>query len=381
MDVRFPRLLEGSWLEDQHDVIVARRPDTLVIDIGGLRRSLLLGDARLLALLADARQHGVAITLSTGRAPVSPAGDGRMWSLFTGSPAGLILAQMADAVLDPDGADRRDEILAEHTRLAMDDGHVGWGTGRERALVSVARLGGPAPDPPLDRRTTFAAFAGRFRTLTGLVFERPMGGAHMVALARFAAEALSNTALHGVTDHQGHRVEGMRLLLVRRLPLVQEGTEADLRSGSGLLDAYLSSAREWLSPRAGDTYLAEVTIADTGVGIAGRLGGPAVHDGPIAAEWACFERALKPGTTSKTSAESDAGMGLDKMLTSARQLGGLAIFRSGRLEARYDGLTAARGGQATWAWNERTMLAGTAVSFLFPWHQRTQLQLPVDPPR
>jgi hypothetical protein len=205
-----------------------------------------------------------------------------------------------------------------------------------------------------------------------------MGVAHMVSLARFAAEALNNTREHGTTDSAGAGIDGLRFLLMRRLSLVQEGTSAELRSESARLDGYLAAAREWLGARATQTPLMEVTVADSGIGIVGRFKTPEAYSGPVETEIEAVMEAVEPRTTSKPGSPPGAGMGLDKMLTSTRQLGGLMVIRSGRLDLCYDGLASRRAQNAVWTHEVRAFAPGTAVSALFPWHDRTQLNFDVE---
>jgi hypothetical protein len=383
MYVRFPQHVEGAWLEAQHDQFSREPPSRVSLDIGGWDTARLFADGRLLGLLASLRAHGTEVAVRTGQAELEayrPEALSRLWALFTGTPAGIIAVQMADAVIDRSGEDRRPAIRAQQAVLASDPERLGWGTGQEKALIAVSRAGGPPPDRPLGRAASYQTFAGRVRAITGSLFNGSMGSAHMVALQQFAAEAVSNTARHAVTGYAGKRIDGLRFVLFRRLPLVQEGTSAALGSESEALASYLDELREWIGPRARRTPLAEVTVADSGVGIAGRFGGADMYAGTIDHELGCVMEAMRPGTTSTGSSRPGAGMGLDKMLTSCRELGGLIVLRSGRLELRFDGLAARRGVERAWRSEPRPLITGTSVSALFPWQDRVQLQLPVESP-
>ena len=126
--------------------------------------------------------------------------------------------------------------------------------------------------------------------------------------------------------------------------------------------------------------LAEITIADGGVGIAARMAGSFdIYRGSFETERTTVESALLPNRTSKSWTSPGAGQGFRKMLRACSRLSGLVIVRTGRLKClrtyvRTDGsreeydFSKAPPSAFEPEVNSTPLplLAGTAVSLIFP---------------
>jgi hypothetical protein len=124
-----------------------------------------------------------------------------------------------------------------------------------------------------------------------------------------------------------------------------------------------------------------LTVGDGGVGIAARMAGSLnIYDRSIEEEYSQVRSALTRSGTSKPAGEVGRGGGLTKMLAACYRLNGLLHLRTGRLSLTRTFVEEEHADSSTPSFDDdsstlfdfegssvaRPLLAGTAVSLLFP---------------
>ena len=400
--VRVPKHLAHADAEALVERI--RNGGCVVLDVTEFERSRLLGDSALLGLLVLARGCRTRVEVRLGgRLP--PAGEGargRYWRLFLESSAGLILAQLSEAVFDATGADVTHVVRrAQAEALRKENGFVGYG--KEVTAAIVDRFARPTV-ADLIRDADVSRFGVRLWSLLTGRLGLDQRSAHVFQpLCDFAHEAMQNTRDHGATDLDERPLEGIRFIQLRRintseepLPSLHDGGEGDV------VAEYVRALETTLAESGADArHLVEVTIADGGVGIPARMAGNVgIYRGDIDVERSLLHVAFSAGGSSKATSIAGRGLGLAKVLDATRRLRGLLVVRTGRLclyrhfLKEPGGAAAARSTRALRAndppelidWQPHRApryMPGTAVSLLMPWAVRAaaaqQLPLPFEP--
>lgn len=301
---------------------------------------------------------------------------------LAGNVAGIVIGQLCKF----DSAHQNIPLLQ---REALVERRYVYGSGSESALVVP-----PDPkrteDPRKSAMVREAFFNNRLNKLLepiGVKFgEDPAVDQWFNQLKTFAFEATENTWDHGRLDFDHKKVQALRFIRFRRIDLGKKGFDLTILA-PGFEDCFeryidaISAARDlgdkW-GPSGG--RLAEITIADGGVGIAARMAGNFdVYRGSLETERATVKDALLPSRTSKSWISPGAGQGFRKMLRACSRLSGLVIIRTGRLKClrtylRSDGSREmydfSKAPPSAFEPDINTtplpLLAGTAVSMIFP---------------
>jgi hypothetical protein len=337
-----------------------RPPDRLELDVDILERFELLAESRIAGLLTMARRTGVPIRLLTGQAVnVEARRSKRLVDLFSETLGGVILAQMANELIDRSGSDRRPQVIRRQAEHAVETGGF-FGFGRERAAPIVDLFGGPPTAPMVDDKVgiDFDPLFRSWVTRTNLpMLSEPL----LESLIRFAFETFDNSHRHGSRDLERRTLEGVRFVLLRTINLRGDdaATVAE-RVATGPVAEYLTGLTGGLGKRE---FLVELTVSDCGVGIPATLARTTdVYTGSWEGERDETLGAFEEGRTSRGA--SGVGRGLPKALHSAGKLKGLIVLRTGRTLLHRNFLPGRENG---WQAEQLPLMPGTAVSLIFPW--------------
>lgn len=214
----------------------------------------------------------------------------------------------------------------------------------------------------------------------------------------FAREAAENTWDHGRLDFANKAIQALRFIRFRRIEIGKTGFDiANVAPGfEDSFERYLNalSAVHDLDEVWGlnGGRLAEITIADGGVGIAARMAGSFdIYEGSLESEQMIVKRALLPSGTSKSWISPGSGQGFRKMLRACSRLSGLVIIRTGRLKCSrtyvlpdgsremYDFAKAPPSAfDPEFNSTPLPLLAGTSVSLIFPVQPRDRSHFDSD---
>lgn len=301
---------------------------------------------------------------------------------LAGNVAGIVIGQLCKF----DSAHQNIPLLQ---REALVERRYVYGSGSESALVVP-----PDPQRTADPRKSAMDREAFFNNRLIQLLE-PIGvkrGEDLAVnrwfnqLKTFAFEATENTWDHGRLDFDNRKIRALRFIRFRRIDLGNKGFDiATLAPGfedcfGRYIDAITAASdlgERW-GPSGG--RLAEITIADGGVGIAARMAGSFdVYRGSLETERTSVKSALLPSRTSKGWISPGAGQGFRKMLRACSRLSGLVIIRTGRLKCLRTYLRP-DGSREVYDFSKAPpsafepeinssplpLLAGTAVSLIFP---------------
>ena len=312
---------------------------------------------------------------------------------LAGNVAGIVIGQLCKF-------DTAHQNIPMLQREALVKRHYVYGSGSESAIIVP-----PDPkrteDPRKSARIREAFFNNRLNDLL-----KPLGvrsGEDLTVhkwfteLKTFAYESAENTWDHGRLDFANKAIRALRFIRFRRIDIGKRGFNgfniSNLAPGfEDRFEQYLSALSS--APDLGEIWtpnggrLAEITIADGGVGIAARMAGNFdVYRGRIEFEQEYVRNALLPAGTSKGWHRPGSGQGYRKMLRACHRLSGLLIIRTGRLKCvrtyrRSDGSREAYdfSGAPPDAFEPEfnsvplPLLAGTSVSLIFPVRPRDRSQ-------
>jgi len=372
MPIVLPNKIDAAWAER---VAAECEADATAVtfEVGTWEGASDIGEGRLLQLVRhlDWRGTRIVLRLREGLPAIEEDPHHDLWKVFREQLSALILVQAADAVLDPQGVDRKGEISAVQTQiLSANGGEIGFG--RELALVRIDRIGAPRAFLAFDRREeNFTRVGGRVTQLTRALNLRHVG---IEKLIPFAHEAVENTLDHGRTDLTGERIEALRFMQIRRREIPRKPRMEGLEVDADRFGSYLRRlSRDEILGDERHAKFVELTVADCGVGISARLvGSTEIYSGPISEEKKKTLAAMQAGTSSKGNDEIGAGQGLSKALEVAQVLRGIFVVRTGRLELTYD--ASLEGGDDDDGWHvaERGYLPGTTLSLCAPWWEGAQ---------
>lgn len=352
-----PEIITSDLIEALNEDSL-RETRTLRLSTHGLRSSTPFADARLLGFFSRLQQQRVALSL---RVDTTPREGTPLHRLLTDSLTGLLIGHYSSEFLGPRATNLLDSFTADQdTALSAHGGFFSFNN--ELSFPIVDRPGRPQVSTLIleDRVARFAADCAG--VLYGQLELESLIDRKLEYLTEFLFEALQNTRDHGAVDLQGRGIEGIRYLSLRKLDrLAKTPVES---SGSSVIDSYLRSLLRDGGRGGRARFLFEATVADGGIGIPARMANSlGIYEGPHESELAQFRAALSPSGTSKPSTIVGAGLGLDKMLQATQELGGVALFRTGRIRAHYSCFAPT----PSWSFDEYPRIGGTSVSILFPW--------------
>lgn len=368
MRLSLPQRVDVGWLEAQASELAAGTAGgALVIDIGAVERFELLAETRLLGVLAGARRRGLDVRLEHSRPIDLDRGEPeRLVKLFRDTLAGVILAQLAHQVVDGTGGERGPQIRALQAETAVRrDGAFGFGL--EWAIPMVDLFGGPPPGSLVRRGDT--SFEALFRDRVSGFNLGDLVDLQLADLSSFAYETFDNTRMHGVWSVDRRPLEGIRYIAMRVLRVRRDGLRAVAdRIMYAPLSTYLADLADAHSG-VPELPVVELTVADSGVGIAATMAGSEdIYAEPFEREAERFSAAFEKGRTSRRA--SGVGQGLPKVLRAAESVDALLAVRSGRAHHHRNFLA---GGEPQT--EESALIAGTSVSLIFPWQPQRQLAL------
>jgi hypothetical protein len=277
----------------------------------------LLSESRLVGLVAQARflRRPLNLLLSERVAP----------DHFSKSSIATVFGIVADRITHADGTDVTDRVRYHLQAVAsLQNGIFG---GNRSYLMPVVdgqtALGGYRPFPHLTNVTseTFPTALERLlRSLVTVPSHFPWDFA-----AQFVFEIWQNTVEHGLNDLMGNLIDGLRCIVVR---------SALLGPSNVLGDDFSSEYLVALRDRFGDLLheLIEVSVCDSGIGIATRLSGnPNLREEPEQAQVSYLQQAMTVHGSSKKRRGS--GLGYPKALRVLDKTRGLLLVNSGGIRA------------------------------------------------
>jgi hypothetical protein len=374
MSLDMPPEIDSAWVESAIERTESER--NLELTLTRLSEADLLGEGRLLQWLAFAKHESrpISLRLNQDLPPIEEEPQHKVWISARDSLATLILVEHAERILDRDGNDRREDLVdVALGNLRAKGGQVGFG--RERSIVSLDRPQAPRAFHPFrEKSEQFTQVRIALRELGRVLQLQGIGETGLEAATTFAGEVIENTREHAREDLSGRRIEGMRFVQLRRHQITRQRGMARLPVREGRLRDYLNRVSE--TDELGEenvAQFAELTVADSGVGIPARLlGSEDVYSGPIAAETELTLRAMRPDESSQPKSVPGRGQGLKNALDAAAELRGIVVIRAGRLSLTRDTTEAAPRGQDGWHIDEAPLIRGTAVSMLLPWWPLSQ---------
>lgn len=396
-DWHFPRVLTAPVIDDW---VASLPPSTKKVNLrlGQWQRTGPFADARLQGALCLLHRKNIVTaavvppgTFAGDRAdvafsehdPLRPTRLTETERKLAGSLAGLIIGQLC--TLDA----KHRHITSRQAELLVGQRYL-FGRGDHAALVVPADAA-PTGQPRKPAVVREAFFNNRLYDLLpplGIGARKTrLGSVHWFhQLRSFAFEASENTWDHGRLDFANRPIRALRFVRFRRIDIGREGFDIE-DAAPGFAQPFrrylesLNAAKDlpFVWDREGGRLI-EVTIADGGVGIAGRMAGNLeVFNEPLARETEFFLRALLPGGSTKSASAPGRGQGFRKMLRACFQLSGFIVVRTGRLRAlrtyrRADGSNESVDFDST---RSNTyvpdvnraplpLLGGTSVSLIFP---------------
>ena len=400
---RLPRVLTAPHIEDWVASLPAETR-RVVIRLGEWDRTGPFADARLQGALCLLHRKGIQtvarvppVTLIGDRAPIAfeAPNPWRKQPLtpterkLAGSVAGLTIGQLCEF-----GPAHSKIPLLQRQTLERRRYLFGWGDQAALAVPVDDRLTGV---PRLPTPVREARFNNRLQDLLrplAVTFKTAGSATHhwFRQLRTFAFEASENTWDHGQLDFEARPIPSIRFVRLRRIDVGGRGFDIEKVAPGfeGVFGEYLDSLTaatdieiDW--HRKG-VRLIEITVADGGVGIAAKMAkGLSVFDDSIDLETRHLLNALLPDSSTKDPRDPGRGQGFRKMLRACFVLSGLTIVRTGRLRASktyrgphgtVESVDFADASSDTYVPTLNSdplpLLAGTAVSMIFPIHGKAR---------
>lgn len=347
---KLPKLLSASDVERW---IAAVPPNctSVSVTLGAWKHTEHFADARLQGALCVLHRNGIRTSVNVphhtllGQCAFDALEDPNYLDTIgymtptecklTGTLAGLVIGQLCEF-------DDSHENIPILQRNALKRRHYLFGNGAELAIAEPtdAVPNGVPRKSIIDREATFHRRLIALLGPLGITDEHsPWESAWFAHLKSFAFEATENSWDHGRLDFEMNPIRSICFVRLRRIDVGDKGDDAE-KIAPGFEESFkhyikcLNTAEDladrW-SPAGGP--LAEITIADGGVGIPARMaGGLEVYQDTLEAESQCLVDALVPSATTKSPSEVGRGHGFRKMLRACSYLSGLLIVRTGRLK-------------------------------------------------
>lgn len=316
-DLRLPNPLTAAAVEG----LLGIPPAATTLRLSKTLRSGPAADARLLAYLERQRQDAKPLTAQLAYMLTRHPDAAHGWRQVMETATIHLLANYAEALTDYDGVDVSDVVQFRQSKHLGVSGLITTRGGQTSILdrndVLATGLSGT-----LFAATSLAQVAAGLR---GHAEKRGGAGGSPLSprLVTYVAEAIENVREHATVDRTGQR-DGLCLLQLKRINANQfPSIEAQLADTSPFRAYLRGLARRY---RGKVTGLLEVTIADTGPGIARTLkGSPLARE---ADELDSLLHAFQPGVSSKPG--QGTGLGLSNMLEDLHAEHGALQVRSGR---------------------------------------------------
>jgi len=348
------------------EAILRHSPEVIHALVSGTVRCGPAAEGRLLGLMAAVTRDGGHVETTLNYYLASSALESSGWTNTIENPVAHILAHYSKLIRDYSGEDVTNIVRTTQSRSRVDRGLVTRTGGLTAFLAqNEAIANGQA-------RGVFAEVSATVleERLDSLSLRRGGKGLHP-ALVAFAAEAIENVREHA-TSTSGVDPAGLALVEIRRTNRNQfPALKSALPAGSAF-----TSYLDMIERKFGDglAALAELTVADTGAGIAATVaGGPSSFPSPDA-EFDALLTAFSPGGTRKLTKGS--GGGFTTMLRAVTTLDGAIQIRSGRwslyrsARTRVGGNTKLPGDSydrpESWEIAEVAPVMGTSITLLIP---------------
>jgi hypothetical protein len=344
-----PRLITSAIVER---ALSFERISAALVE-GTKLRSGPAADGRLLALLElqRLRQHNFELRLQYVLAGAQESSQG--WLEVLERPSVHLLAQYAAAIVDADGNDVAASVLTAQQRQRGSSGRV-TSTGGQTAILDQSSMLASG-----ESRTMFALKSPLEIQSAIEDFALKRGSVSIRAdIVTYIAEAIENVRDHSLLGPDGES-SGMCLFVLRRTNPNQLPALLRMLPASSPLRAYLERARIEFGSRL--SSFIELTIADSGPGIAFTLSGESKLDETAEHNW--LLKAFEDGVSRKSS--PGRGGGLTAMLQAVAAAQGAIQVRSGRwsIYREFDNL---KGHDDEWRAVSSPYAVGTAITVLFP---------------
>lgn len=325
-------------------------------------KSLVAGpgaDGRLLALLASRRASDLQTIGSLRNVLLGKSIKSDGWVQQLENPAFHLLARYCDRLVEMSGADVQARVSAYQLAHRGISGLVTT-TGGQSAVIDTNSVIGSGQSHTIFGKQPAAALAN---TLSKMIGAR---GSWTVAprLVTYIAEVVENVREHASvgfgTDHDGLALFQVKQTNLARLSLVEKQLGSDTP-----FSYYLTSVRREHGHRF--LGLVELSVSDSGPGIASSLAGRALHADSPDQELRYLLRAFEDNVSRKSTKGS--GGGLPAMLEKMTQLQGAIHIRSGRWSLHRTSLPEDRGktsNQMPWTTAQLPSAVGTNTVLLFP---------------
>lgn len=367
---RLDSSLTAERVEDIAVEIAVSADPTVEFVLHEIRRGGLSSTARLLGLLARLREEGrkVRLIIHTGDNAKGVRADSKYWEFFSGEMLGFILWTYSDSVVKHDGEEVR-HLFESHLQTRTNDTAAQMRHGNRLGYLAQDDLFTPPAAAIYESIKTGSRSELRRGLLEELYSSFNLAGSATdaeAAIASYVWEILRNTQVHGQISG-GPPMQGIRITELKRYSLDQFRENSVL---AGATDHQLTSYLTKVRAASGKASIVEITVADSGPGIAATMLGSAEapsRDGIEELEATRF--AFTRRGTSLSRSDPDAGLGLILALRACRELDSFVSIRTGRVQLTKHYLTSDQANDQLWVREDRSLplLAGTSVTILIPW--------------
>jgi hypothetical protein len=357
----------SAWGRNDHDVLIKATRDS---KFSVFSEGIALG--KLHELLANDTSVRLCTTFPIQSLGPSAAASrlGILGGLF-----GLSLISSASSVTDSTGRDLKEPLLVALWKNVQDSGGV-VGDAKRRDVVfrdsdySIPKClrDGVQKSFPLPEH-----FKGLLKRLGAEISGETYFGLSLLEddVITFLYEAAHNSHEHAREDAEQRAIEGIRGISIEKFNFASRAEVDRRRNIPGLVRDYFRRTLDFSKRNA---FLA-FSVSDLGLGIHNTIPrlSPTVEETP----WERLNRAFLPGQSRKpTGSDISRGMGLKKMLDSARRLRAFLFVRSAELVGYIDFSVAGPPAEKSavllpWPGLEPGKL-GTSISMLWPMADRAQ---------
>ena len=365
---RFPRHLTADYVEKLHSETAGFSNSQIIIDLAGFRGANHLAVGPFLGLLHGARRRNISMTLrmtAEFREPIYGS-----WRIFTDSVLGLTFTRYCD-VLDVSGINRTSQ-LKQIQYDALNSGNGILGSGKEISAPAIDEFPHPYTAELLNELDEDIFHD----ELYSLMFRRmglPEGPKeNFRSVFAFVFETIENTRDHALMDLSMQPVSGLRFLYIRRMNFAQEPLSRLTEGADGPLKDYATAlVHATNATKFKPRHLIEITVADCGVGIPATMTRRmSIYQSRPVEERLQLERAIQPLGSTKPAYLHGRGLGLYKAMLATKDLKGMIVFRTGRMNLykHYLAESESISDHILNEWSQSSeAITGTSVSIVFPW--------------